>query len=259
MATEYTDNYDLDLYVGEDKPNLRDQYNAAMVKIDTALLFNANNISNANNAITQIREKDEIQDERIDSQANELRTHATDIDTLKQTAQSQGQAITSNANAISSLNNRVGTAEGNISRLQAKDNELQQAINNVIPKWTLVKSGVIDISGAVTIPSGQRKTIEYKVERWGSLYHLLLGNNQKFAISRAYGGTEVVEIPQLQDIFPSNEFHQFCVTQLSTVDGTNQACSVVFSNNSIVNNKFAVEIPTIGTPMPINTEYFWVK
>lgn len=122
MATEYTDNYDLDLYVGEDKPNLRDQYNAAMNKIDTALFFNATQIGDANEAIMQIREKDTAQDARLDSQAAELQSHATDINTLKQTTQSQGQSIASNANAISSLNTRVGTAEGNITNLQTNVN-----------------------------------------------------------------------------------------------------------------------------------------
>ena len=38
MASEYTPNYNLDLYVSTDKPNLRDQYNGAMGKIDKALL-----------------------------------------------------------------------------------------------------------------------------------------------------------------------------------------------------------------------------
>ena len=41
MATEYTPNYDLDLYAGTDKPNLRDQYNAAMGKIDRQMKTNA--------------------------------------------------------------------------------------------------------------------------------------------------------------------------------------------------------------------------
>lgn len=37
MASEYTPNYHLDLYTDNDKPNLRDQYNAAMRKIDREL------------------------------------------------------------------------------------------------------------------------------------------------------------------------------------------------------------------------------
>lgn len=35
--TQYTPNYNLDLYEDADKPNLRDQYNSAMGKIDTQL------------------------------------------------------------------------------------------------------------------------------------------------------------------------------------------------------------------------------
>lgn len=35
--TQYTPNYNLDLYEDADKPNLRDQYNAAMGKIDVAM------------------------------------------------------------------------------------------------------------------------------------------------------------------------------------------------------------------------------
>lgn len=46
MASEYTPNYNLDLYASEDKPNLRDQYNAAMGKIDTQLKANADGVTN---------------------------------------------------------------------------------------------------------------------------------------------------------------------------------------------------------------------
>jgi len=37
MASEYTPYYNLDLYADDDKPNLRDQYNAAMRKVDTRM------------------------------------------------------------------------------------------------------------------------------------------------------------------------------------------------------------------------------
>ena len=43
MASDYTVNYHLDKYVGTDKPNLRDQYNTAMDKIDAQLLVSSNN------------------------------------------------------------------------------------------------------------------------------------------------------------------------------------------------------------------------
>lgn len=259
MATEYTDNYDLDLYVGEDKPNLRDQYNAAMNKIDTALFSNATQIGDANEAITQIRAKDTVQDTKLDSLTSELQSHATDISALKETTKSQGQSITSNVNAISSLNTRMVTAEGEIDTLQANVGTLQTQINNVSPKWTQVKSGAINLGSIVEYPSGQRTTIEYKVERWGNLYRLLLGNNKKFAIKRVYGGTEVKEITELQDFFPASEYHSFSIVGMTTVNAENTIGCVVFSNNPLIENRFGIEIPTLGTPMPINCEYFWVK
>lgn len=47
MATEFTPNYNLDKYTAQDKPNLRDQYNAAMDKIDLALLSANTNATEA--------------------------------------------------------------------------------------------------------------------------------------------------------------------------------------------------------------------
>lgn len=51
MASEYTPNYNLDLYASEDKPNLRDQYNAAMGKIDTQLKANADGVTNVSASV----------------------------------------------------------------------------------------------------------------------------------------------------------------------------------------------------------------
>ena len=45
MASEYTHNFNLDLYTDTDKPNLRDQYKAAMEKIDSALQKKTNDIT----------------------------------------------------------------------------------------------------------------------------------------------------------------------------------------------------------------------
>lgn len=51
MASEYTPNYNLDLYASDDKPNLRDQYNAAMGKIDTQLKANADGVTNVSASV----------------------------------------------------------------------------------------------------------------------------------------------------------------------------------------------------------------
>lgn len=66
MATDYTTHYNLDKYTAIDKPNLRDQYNAAMDKIDTELWSQHGDVADAKNAaqsaLTQVASKAEASD-----------------------------------------------------------------------------------------------------------------------------------------------------------------------------------------------------
>ena len=146
MATEYTPNYNLDLYASADKPNLRDQYNAAMGKIDTQMKANANGVTNANANVgtlqTQMRQ---VQGE-VTALESTVETHGTQIAGVQKTAddalslaQTNKSSIadtqfdvasltsrvttvegTANKNKadVASLDTRMGVAEGNISNLQ---------------------------------------------------------------------------------------------------------------------------------------------
>ena len=78
MATEYTPNYKLDLYTDTDKPNLRDQYNGAMNKIDSQFGTVSNNIVVAIEAANQAKEK-------ADSAYDSAATNAQSIATLNNT------------------------------------------------------------------------------------------------------------------------------------------------------------------------------
>ena len=78
MATSYTPNYKLDLYTDTDKPNLRDQYNGAMNKIDSQFTTVSNNIVVAIEAANQAKEK-------ADSAADSAATNAQSIATLNST------------------------------------------------------------------------------------------------------------------------------------------------------------------------------
>ena len=78
MASEYTPNYKLDLYTDTDKPNLRDQYNGAMNKIDSQFTTVSNNIVVAIEAANQAKEK-------ADSAADSAATNAQSIATLNNT------------------------------------------------------------------------------------------------------------------------------------------------------------------------------
>lgn len=91
MATSYTPNYKLDLYTDTDKPNLRDQYNGAINKIDEELHNNSVNITTANDTAN-----------RAYDVASEAKTTATDASKNATTAISTANSATETANTASS-------------------------------------------------------------------------------------------------------------------------------------------------------------
>ena len=151
MATEYTPNYNLDLYASADKPNLRDQYNAAMGKIDTQMKQSADDVTNANaNVLTLQTQMTEAQKD-ISALESTVETHGTKITHIQKTAddalslaktnesdiedtQADVTSLTGrvtavegaankNETAIASLDTRMDAAEGNINGLQTAVNE----------------------------------------------------------------------------------------------------------------------------------------
>lgn len=90
MAT-YTTNYNLDKYEGSDRPNLRDQYNSAMDKIDAAFTSQATDIATA--AATARLADSKATDAKADAYtangtAQAARVSATEALTAAQAAQS---------------------------------------------------------------------------------------------------------------------------------------------------------------------------
>lgn len=161
MATEYTPNYNLDLYASADKPNLRDQYNAAMGKIDTQMKKSADDVTNANaNVLTLQTQMTEAQkdiaelESTVDTHGTEItnvqktandalslaQTNESEIETTKDTVTSLTSRVvavegTANQNKtdIASLDTRVGVAEGNITEAQNDIDGLQTAVNQKAP------------------------------------------------------------------------------------------------------------------------------
>ena len=78
MASEYTTHYNLDLYTDTDKPNLRDQYNGAMNKIDSQLNTLSNNIVISTEAANQAKEQ-------AKAASDAAAANAQSISTLKNT------------------------------------------------------------------------------------------------------------------------------------------------------------------------------
>lgn len=161
MATEYTPNYNLDLYASADKPNLRDQYNAAMGKIDTQMKKSAEDVTNANaNVLTLKTQMTEAQKD-ISALESTVKTHGTQITDVQKTAanalslaktnesdiedtQADVTSLTGrvtavegvakkNETGIASLVTRMGTAEGGITKAQNDIVGLQTAMNGKAP------------------------------------------------------------------------------------------------------------------------------
>lgn len=161
MGTEYTPNYNLDLYASADKPNLRDQYNAAMGKIDTQMKKSADDVTNANaNVLTLQTQMTEAQKD-ISALESTVETHGTQITDVQKTADdalslaktNEGAiagtradvtsltgrvtavegAAKKNETGIASLDTRMDAAEGDITEAQNDINELQTAVNKKAP------------------------------------------------------------------------------------------------------------------------------
>jgi hypothetical protein len=161
MATEYTPNYNLDLYASADKPNLRDQYNAAMGKIDTQMKKSAEDVTNANaNVLTLQTQMTEAQ-KGISALKSTVETHGTQITNVQKTAgdalslaktnesdiadtQADVTSLTGrvtavegaankNKTGIASLDTRMDAAEGDITKAQNDINGLQTTVNKKAP------------------------------------------------------------------------------------------------------------------------------
>lgn len=161
MATEYTPNYNLDLYASADKPNLRDQYNAAMGKIDTQMKKSANDVTNANaNVLTLQTQMTEAQkdiaglESAVDEYGTKItivqktandalslaQTNESEIETTQGTVTSLTSRVvavegTANKNKtdIASIDTRVGVAEGNITEARNDIDGLQSTVSQKAP------------------------------------------------------------------------------------------------------------------------------
>lgn len=123
--TTYTPNYNLDLYEDSDKPNLRDQYNSAMGKVDTELKTLADSDTSTGNLIAGInREIASIQESVMDisETAQDAQTTANAAQTTASAAQT---AASSAATAASEAQSTASAAQSAASTAQGTANTAQ--------------------------------------------------------------------------------------------------------------------------------------
>lgn len=119
MATEYTPNYNLDLYASADKPNLRDQYNAAMGKVDAQMKKTADDVTNANANVLTMQSQVSKNKEDIAALESTVETHGVQITGAQKTAddalslaQTNETDLAGTQADVTALTGRVTTVEG---------------------------------------------------------------------------------------------------------------------------------------------------
>ena len=118
MASSYTTNYNLDKYVGTDKPNLRDQYNAAMDKIDAALLTANTNATEAKAATQSFQGDIDAVSAAVSSEATARQNADADLATsISNETSARETAISNEASTRQSADTNLATDINNLGAL----------------------------------------------------------------------------------------------------------------------------------------------
>lgn len=126
MASEYTPNYNLDLYVSTDKPNLRDQYNGAMGKIDKALLDANNKVVDYGNQVANLSTRVENVETTVGGLDGRITANAEQIAAVKSTADGAAANATAAKTTADSALSLAQTNEHDISQAETRITELEK-------------------------------------------------------------------------------------------------------------------------------------
>lgn len=126
MASEYTPNYNLDLYVSTDKPNLRDQYNGAMGKIDKALLDANNKVVDYGNQVANLSTRVENVETTVGGLDGRIAANAEQIAAVKSTADGAAANATAAKSTADSALTLAQTNEHDIDLAETRITELEK-------------------------------------------------------------------------------------------------------------------------------------
>jgi hypothetical protein len=126
MASEYTPNYNLDLYVSTDKPNLRDQYNGAMGKIDKALLGANNKVVDYGNQVANLSTRVENVETTVGGLDGRITANTEQIAAVKSTADGAAANATAAKTTADSALSLAQTNEQDINLAETRITELEK-------------------------------------------------------------------------------------------------------------------------------------
>lgn len=212
MASEYTPNYNLDKYVGTDKPNLRDQYNSAMDKIDAQFVViendhteTGNQISAINTNMTQLGERVTAAENKVTAVEGQIAATNATVAEVKETAD--------NAMSLASTN------EGDIATLDAEMVQVQQGVTNLQSATrSLVLLDVANkatgsqpfLSGAASQwDKGTDTTLNAAIPDWANFLDVTIQTTDSYWKKGAssYSDTEQFMAPVGAVTFPLNQYY----------------------------------------------------
>ena len=172
MASEYTANYNLDLYVDTDKPNLRDQYNSAVRKIDQQLKTDAVNITTAQNTANDAHDIAKQAQADVATEKTERETAVNGVkDLITAETAARENADTVINNTITALDDKVAaetTARTTaIADEQTARQDADKKLNPNLDYANIVLIGDSYLCGVGTSPA----------QGWGYYFRQAIGSN----------------------------------------------------------------------------------
>lgn len=158
MATEYTPNYNLDLYASADKPNLRDQYNAAMGKVDAQMKKTADDVTNANANVLTMQSQVSKNKEDIAALESTVETHGAQITSVQKTADDALSLAQTNETDIAGTQADVTALTGRVSAVEGVANKNKADISTL--NANVSQKAPIDHASSTTL-YGQGTATEY--------------------------------------------------------------------------------------------------
>lgn len=164
MASEYTSYYNLDKYVSSDKPNLRDQYNAAMDKIDAQMYANHGLSSTALNAANDAVKKTNEEIDRAKEAEKAISDSVTTLEVgLEKQISDTADSITSGYQAAVNAEAERAKAAESAEATRAKDAE-EELTHIVADQETLLSNEVSARKSGDVALSKRVDTVESKIE-----------------------------------------------------------------------------------------------
>lgn len=206
MASEYTPNYNLDKYVGTDKPNLRDQYNSAMDKIDAQFVVIENDHTETNNQIsaintnmTQLGVRVTAAEGKVTEVEGQISQTNNELAAVKQTAENANSQANTNATAIEGINTQLGTVRQGVSDLQGKTRSL------VLFEASDTSKGIVLFGGAF-FRGDDAGTLNAEIPDWANwidFYFMAMNATYWKQGAAAYTDTVAFASPAICQTFPA--------------------------------------------------------